>query len=194
MQIALDITQIFDVARSLGIRVGNYDESTGQFLGQDFVAAPVMEPDFPTHISNIDAEHLGDLLHCQSEWAGHLDERLAEYSAQLRITEELKDRIERKLFLDSDQEKVASKRLEVKTNPEYTEVVARHAMLKSILDLIKAALNKAERRCASLSKQVALRELGIGKGSVPTISTPLVASPTINVSNFAVGKKIVRSP
>lgn len=191
---ALDINQIFDVARSLGIRVGNYDDSTGQFLGQDFVTAPVMEPDFPTHISNIDAIQLGDLLHCQSEWAGHLDERLAEYSAHLRITEELKDRLERKLLLDSGQEKLTNKRLEAKNNPEYTEVVSRYTILKSIIDFIKAALDKAERRCASLSRQLALRELGIGKSSVPTINTPLLANPTINISNFTVGKKIVRCP
>lgn len=191
---ALDITQVFDVARSLGIRVGNYDDSTGQFLGQDFVTAPVMEPDFPTHISNIGAIQLGDLLHCQSEWAGHLDERLAEYSAQLRITEELKDRLERKLLLDSGQEKLTNKRLEAKNNPEYTEVVARYAVLKSIIDLIKAALAKAERRHMSLSRQISLRGQTTIIPNPPTINTALLASPTINVSNFTVGKKIVRSP
>ena len=194
----LNINQVFDIVKSLGIRVGKYDEYSGHFLGQDFVEASIVEPNFPSHIEGIDNKQLGELLHCQSEWAGHLDERLAEYSAQLRLTDELKDRIESRLLLDAGQGKAAYKKLEAKASPEYTEVVARVSILKSIIELIKAALSKAERRHVSLSRQISLRGQEYNKFSIkPAFIKPPeeIPAPTTTVAAFSShGRKIVRSP
>mgnify|MGYP000022243047 FL=1 len=154
---ALDITQIFDIARSIGIPVGDYDSQSGNFIGCSNVEAPVQEPDFPDRISTVGDHELGDLLHEQSEWAGHLEERLAEYTAQLRIYKELKDRIERKLLLTSEQGKVTSKKAEARTSPEFIEANGKIALFEAIVDLIQAAINKANRRYTNLSRQISLR-------------------------------------
>lgn len=154
---ALNINQVFDIARSIGIPVGEYDASTGNFIGCSNTQAPVQEPEFPDRISTVADFQLGEYLHTQSEWAGHLEERLSEYTAQLRIYKEQKDRIERKLLLTSEQGKVTTKKAEARVSPEYIEANGRIAIIEAIIDLVQAAINKANRRYASLSRQISLR-------------------------------------
>ncbi len=154
---ALNINQVFDIARSMGIPVGDYDSATGNFVGCSNTQSAVQEPDFPNRISSVGDHELGDLLHEQSEWAGHLEERLAEYTAQLRIYKEQKDRIERKLLLTSEQGKVTTKKAEARVSPEFIEANGRIAIIEAIVDLIQAAINKANRRYTNLSRQISLR-------------------------------------
>lgn len=153
----LNIEQVFDIARSLGIPVGDYDPSTGNFIGYSNTQSAVREPEYPKQISSIPDWELGDLLHQQSEWAGYLSERLSEFIAQLRIYKEQKDRVERKLLLESQQAKVTTRKAEARVSPEFIEVNGKIAILEAIVDLIQAAINKANGRYANLSRQISLR-------------------------------------
>ena len=75
----------------------------------------------------------------------------------LFIYKKLKDRIERKLLLTSEQGKVTSKKAEARTSPEFIEANGKIALFEAIVDLIQAAINKANRRYTNLSRQISLR-------------------------------------
>ncbi len=195
---ALNINQVFDIARSIGIPVGDYDNQTGNFIGSSTMDTTIKEPNFPTSIVNVSDPALGELLHVQSEWIGHLEERLSEYTAQLRIYKEQKERIEKKLLVDSGQAKVTVRKAEARISPEFLAVNGRISIIEAIIDIIQAAVNKSARRITSLSRQISLRAnqtftppyIPQQPTTIPTVPTKLIVTGSIIDKN---GRKSVRA-
>lgn len=141
---------VIEIVKSLGIPVGEYN-SKGVFSGVED------EYELPEDISILAPSDIERLLAKHSEWACFLAGRLAEQeSILLELEAELKN-LEDTLLLDAVEDSLRAKKARARSNSNYLELEKRILITKSVVGLIKTAVDNENRRYAALSRQISVR-------------------------------------
>lgn len=120
-------------------------------------------PDMPVDITNIPDSELGEYLNKQTQWAGYLSQKLAEYESYLTVLMNELEFTQASIHTDyiKDPEIKATKITErkelMKTDKRYVTLNREKLRYEIICNIIKANVNATNNNWVNLSRQITLK-------------------------------------
>lgn len=142
------VAEAFDVIKSLRIPVNGYNGEA---------------PDMPDDITNLPDTDLGEYLNKQTQWAGYLSQKLAEfesyYTVVLNELEFTQANIHTDYLKDEtiNRTKITERKELMKTDKRYVTLNREKLRYEVICNVIKANLNATNNNWVNLSRQITLK-------------------------------------
>lgn len=142
------ITEAFTIVENLGIAISNRK-------GEG--------PGMPDDITSIDDQELGEFLNKQTQWAGFLSQKLAEYESYLNVLQNEFEFVQAYLHSeylkedDAKRTKVTERKEIIKTDKRYIHLNRKKLVYEVVCNVIKANLNATNNNWVNLSRQITLK-------------------------------------
>lgn len=143
------IEEAFSLIKGMNISVNGYTSTEA--------------PDMPHDITNLMDQDLGELLNRHVQWAGYIEQKLAEYSSYFTVVEnelEFVTAVLHNEYLQHDNAKaikVTERKELVKTDKRYIIVNREKLKYEVVCNILKANLNATNNICFNISRQISLK-------------------------------------